>query len=458
MDSVPLLLSIAGPAGYSHLPGTMLPRGFFLALGLFFLTALAVDRGAARLRLPVGASILLLSLGFQEPLLAVLHAGARHAETADRVSLALLIFYAGLSTELRRIRGMVAAGLRLGGLALLLQVALTAWLLQGLLHLLPSGGLAGLAGGLPVAVVWLTATCLMAQDTGSLDDQLQALQHRLPERLAPLPEVATAVSILGSLLLFGFLVGTVQLHSHSDHLAFHTAIAGLLPRQLTNVLHHVLAGILAGVVVGAVAPRLVDGLVRSDQHLLLVVIALAFVAFGLGQMLGGGGLMAVFCAGVWLSNGRYRLRRFDQRALHHVMHPFNTAAEYSVLLLLGLSVQRAALLAVLPLGVLLALLLPLVRWFGVRLALPGRGFSSGECWLLASCSLPGAVSLGLALALEPELIHLPGVSPEQAEVLGGALLALIFVVVVANLLMQRLLALRLLARRTDQPAEQASRS
>lgn len=433
-------------AGHAHLAGTLLPKGFFLALGLVFLAALAADRGAARLRLPVGAALLLVGLGLQGPLLAVMHVSARHAETVDRVSLALLIFYAGLGTDLRRIRGMVGDGLRLGGLALLIQVAVAAALLQGL------------AGAVPLAAIWLTAVCLTAQDTGSLEDQLEVLKHRLDARLAHLQQFATALSIVGSLLVFGFLVGVLQVRGHSSHLELHAAGASPMPDQLLSVGRHLLAGVLAGSLVGALASRLVDGLVRSERQLLLVVIALAFVAFGLGQAVGGGGLLAVFCAGVWLSNGRFRLRRFDQHALHHVMHPFNTAAEYCLLLLLGLSVQPAALLQVLPLGLLLALLLPLVRWIGVRLALPDARFSATDRWRLACCSLPGAVSLGLALSLEGELGQLPGVAPEQAENLGASLLALIFVVVLANLLLQRLLALRWQPRAAAQPDEQASRS
>lgn len=40
--------------------------------------------------------------------------GPLQLETLHRVSLALLIFFAGLRTDLRRIRGMTAAGLRRG--------------------------------------------------------------------------------------------------------------------------------------------------------------------------------------------------------------------------------------------------------------------------------------------------------------------------------------------------------
>lgn len=54
---------------------------------------------------------------------------------------------------------------------------------------------------------------------------------------------------------------------------------------------------------GALGLHLIAG---AAAGLLLLTVALAFVAYGLGQWFGGGGLLAVFIAGLCLSNGRYR--------------------------------------------------------------------------------------------------------------------------------------------------------
>ena len=80
---------------------------------------------------------------------------------------------------------------------------------------------------------------------------------------------------------------------------------------------------------------------------------------GFGQLLGGGGLLAMFMAGGLLSNGRDRIGRFEQQALGRVLPPLNTATDITVLLLLGLLVKPAALLTVLPLGLALANVVPL---------------------------------------------------------------------------------------------------
>jgi cell volume regulation protein A len=430
-------LLIALPLPHGHLQGTLLPRGFFLGLGLIYLAALAVDRLAANWRLPGAAAVLLLGLLIPtEWLTQAQPLGPLQLETLHRVSLALLIFYAGLKTDLRRIRGMTAAGLRLGGGGVVITVVITA---LALLLLAPV-----LAGGLPPAAAVLAVCCLGATDSNAIEDLLEALGHSIPGRLSHLLQFEVAVSTLVTLLGFGLVAGVLQVQPHGDHQALHGLLAARLMDQLGAVGMHVGAGLLAGLIVGAVAPRLIDALVRSEPMLLLVAVALAFVAFGFGQLLGGGGLLAVFVAGVLLSNGRYRIGRFEQQALGRVMHPLNTAAEITVLLLLGLLVQPAALLTVLPLGLALAIVVPLARFLAVSLLLPSGRFPWPERLIVAGCGLRAAVPLALAVSMTEELPYLRGVAPSLAEPMGAQLVALLFVVVLADLVLQPLLMRRLL--------------
>ncbi|MEB3305240.1 MAG: cation:proton antiporter [Cyanobacteriota bacterium] len=430
---VPFLPLVLQPT-HAHLEGTLLPRGFFLVLGLIYLAALAVDRLAERLRLPASAAILLLGLAISWGMAGIHHVSTLHVESIHRISLALLIFYAGLGTDLRRIRGTVGAGLGLATLGVVLTL-----LIVGLVLKLagPALGGEGLAM-LPLSAAWLAACCLTPTDSGALEDLLESLERGLSGRLRHLLHFEAALSTLSALLLFGFLAGFFHAHSPHESMGLHGEAAKDLLTQLGLVGRHVLAGLLAGGLVGALAPWLVDKLVRSEQQLLLVAISLAFVAFGSGQLLGGGGLLAVFVSGVWLSNGHYRLKRFDQHALERVMHPFNTAAELSVLLLLGFLVTPSNLIRMLPLGLLLALVLVLARLVGVWVTLGGKAFSRGERWIVAGCGLRGAVPLALAVAMAEELPHLMAVPGERAESLGALLLALIFVVVLFNLLLQTL--------------------
>ena len=425
------LLPVALQPIHGHLEGTLLPRGFFLVLGLIYLSALAVDRGAQRLRLPATVAILLLGLLLGQAMASFHHVTALHVESIHRISLALLIFFAGLGTNLRRIRGTVGAGLRLGTLGVLLTL-----LILGLALKLAAPALDSGLAQLPFAAALLAACCLTPTDTGALEDLLESLPQAIGGRLRHLLAFEAALSTVSALLCFSFLAGFFHVHNHTDTLGLAVERAHSLLTQLGWLLRHLLAGLLAGGLVGVLAPWLIDKLVRSEQQLLLVAISLAFVAFGLGQLFGGGGLLAVFIAGVWLSNSHYRLMRFDQHALERVMRPFNTVAELNVLLLLGFLVTPAQLIHMLPLGLVLALVLPLARLAGVWVSLPGQAFTKRDRWTVAGCGLRGAVPLALAVAMAEELPHLGGMSPEGAEPMGTLLLALIFVVVLANLVLQ----------------------
>jgi cell volume regulation protein A len=292
---------------------------------------------------------------------------------------------------------------------------------------------------LPPAAALLAVCCLGATDSGAIEDLQVAVDHPIRGRLTHLLQFEAAVSSLVTLLGFGMFAGLLQANIHSDHQALHGLLAMRLVDQLAAVGLHLLAGVMAGLIVGGVAPRLIDALVRSEAMLLLVTVALAFVAYGFGQILGGGGLLAVFVAGVLLSNGRYRIGRFEQQALCRVMHPLNTAAEITVLLLLGLLVKPVALLSVLAIGLALAVVVPVARLLMVIVLLPGKRFPWHDRLVVAGFGLRGAVPLALAVSMTEELPHLTGVAAPLAEPLGEQLLALLFIIVLTDLLLQPLL-------------------
>jgi len=285
--------------------------------------------------------------------------------------------------------------------------------------------------------------CLGATDSGAIEDLMVALRHSVGRHLSHLLEFEAAVSTVTTLLGFGFMEALLQIGSHGEHQDLHASLFGRLPDQVGAVGLHLVTGVMAGSAVGLLAPRLIDALVRSEQKLLLVAVALAFVAYGFGQLLGGGGLLAVFVSGVFLSNGRYRIGRFEQDAIGRVMQPFNSAAEITVLLLLGLLVKPLALISVLPLGLLLALVLLLARLLAVTLLMPQSSISWHERLVVTGCGLRAAVPLALAVSMTEGLPHLRGIPTELAEPLAVQLMALIFVVVLSELLLQTFLMRRL---------------
>ncbi len=125
------LLTLSEHAGSvsSTAAGTILPRGFFLTTGLIYILALGLHRLAWRLAIPSALPILALALVVNW-LLHGLHVVSHgQVETLHTTSLALLLFYAGLNTDLDRIRGRLSLALTLPTIGILLSGLLLGLLL-----------------------------------------------------------------------------------------------------------------------------------------------------------------------------------------------------------------------------------------------------------------------------------------------------------------------------------------
>ena len=330
---------------------------------------------------------------------------------------------------------MTADALKLGIFGVLITLGITGLALLGLAPFLPNG--------LPISAAILTVSCLGATDSGALEDLLVILRKNISGGLRHLLEFEAAISTVVTLLVFGFVAGVLQDQARSSGTLLDSQLTGHFLQELWSVGLHITAGIVAALVVGVMAPRLINLVVRSDQMLLLAAVSLAFVAYGLGQILGGGGLIAVFVAGVLFANGKNGIVQFEQQALVKVMHPVNTVAEVTVLLLLGLLVQPAVAFKVLPLGILLAIVLPLARLIAVATISPAACPTWPKRALVSGCGVRAAVPLALAVSMTESLPNLPGMNPELAEPLSTQLLALIFVIVFTDLLLQTFLVRRL---------------
>lgn len=448
-------------------PGTLLPRGFFVVVGGLFILALLIDHWAIRLRLPTALGVLLLGLSAN-----VLHNGLHHishgqVETLHVVSLALLLFYAGLRTDLRRIGGVLTLGLLLssaGVLLTMLGLGLGIWWLAS-----PGGGglMPGLPQAIPLTAAMLAATCLTAIDGSATDGLLRTLRRSVPPSVGHLLELEADLTTAAAILCFGFVAGLGQADSHGVHDYLHASHFANLGSQFLALGQHLLAGILAGGGIGLGARLLMAPLLGIGEQLLILAISIAFMAYGLGNFLGGGGLVAVFTAGLVMasqSDGKkepshsspqqhhspqnHKSIQYHQ-SLQQVLLPFNTTAEFTILLLLGLLVYPPDLLAVLPLALVTSLLLLLVvRPATVGLLGWGSSLNRREQLLVACCGMRSAVPLALSITLLEEVPHLRGVPPQMAEALATNLSALVFAVVLINLLLQGLLVPRLLPRLT----------
>lgn len=87
-------------------------EGQVLFIGILFLGSLAISRFSIQVGIPTILGVLVLGLAINIQVLDVTH---QQAESLHVFSLALLLFYAGLKTDLKAIRGFLDYGLALAG-------------------------------------------------------------------------------------------------------------------------------------------------------------------------------------------------------------------------------------------------------------------------------------------------------------------------------------------------------
>jgi cell volume regulation protein A len=422
-------------------------EGQLLFIGVLFLGTLAISRFSIQLGIPAILGVLLLGLGINISALNV-----THAEVANLFvfGLALLLFYAGLKTDLTTIRGFWKYGvvLAVGGVTVSSVVlGVLIWFLAS-----PVGNAItpGFQRSMPIGAALLIAACLGSTDAGATISVLSSVRRFLPERLIHLLEFESSVNDPSALLVFG-LVGGVFLTIPQG--AQGTETMGLMMLSgLRNFLQQVGGGLIVGALFGYVAKFVIDHLVHEKAQLLVVAISIAFVDYGVTHFLGGSGFIAVYLTGVLMTNMHYRHSEINPESLQEVLLPFNTMTEITIFLLFGLLVNPQQLVPALPVGVITAGALMLVaRPLSVLIFQPLSPFSRRESLLVAWCGLRGAVPLALSYNVVSDIPQLRGIDPANVQALAQNAQSIVFIVVVINLLVQGLTLPRLCNRLQLQP-------
>jgi cell volume regulation protein A len=407
-----------------------------LFIGVLFLGTLAVSRFSIRLGIPGVLGVLLLGLLVNVNYLDVTHV---EAENLQIFALALLLFYAGLKTDLKAIRGFLEYGLllALGG------VLVTSLALGGLIWWLSSGTggaiALGFGNGIPLGAAFLVAACLGSTDAGATLSVLAQVRPGIPLRLQHLLEFESAVNDPAALLVYGLLIELFTSSATPGSVTADPHLGTALLEGLKGFVQQIGSGLIVGVLFGYVAKFVIDYLVHERAQLLVVAMSIAFIDYGVTDLLGGSGFVAVYVTGVFMTNMNYRLADVNHETIQEVLLPFNTMTEITVFLIFGLLVSPADLLGAIPMGIAAAAALMLIaRPLGVLTFQPFSPFSRGESLLIAWCGLRGAVPLALSYHVVSAIPQLRGLDPALAEPLARNAQGIVFVVVVLNLLLQGL--------------------
>jgi cell volume regulation protein A len=446
MPALPDLMGVAAGGGQlAQIP----IEGQVLFIGLVFLGTLIISRFSIRFGIPAILGVLLLGLVININSLNISH---EEVSNLHVFALALLLFYAGLKTDLQAIRGFLAYGLQLaiGGVAiatLVLGAAITWFSSSNGASLAP-----GLGNAIPLGAAMLIAACLGSTDAGATLSVLRQVQRRVPERVQHLLEFESSVNDPSALILYGICTSLFSAGGGNDSLAS-LALGGV-----QSLLLQLGAGLLVGLGFGLIAKLMIDRFVLDRAQLLIVAMSIAFMDYGCAYFLGGSGFVAVYVTGVLMTNLRYRNPEVDHVSIQEALVPFNTMTEITIFLLFGLLVQPGDLLPSLPVGITTAAVLMLVaRPLSVLCFQPFSPFSWRDSVLISWCGLRGAVPLALSFSVVQTIPNLRGVPLELSASLAANAQSIVFITVILNLLVQGL-SLPSLCRWLSAPSGPASSS
>jgi CPA1 family monovalent cation:H+ antiporter/cell volume regulation protein A len=356
---------------------------FLAVFGGLLLAAGFLDEIAERVRLPGIVMVLLLGLltdnrleavpGQPPPLLSL-----AQADQIAQVSLVLVLFFGGLTTNWREMRPVLVPAGRLATLG----AGLTALLLMGVVQLL--GSLPGTTfdPNLPLALFVGAMVC--STDATAVLALLRPLADRLPARLINLIECESAFNDPVAVVLCGLALAMASG-------AAETTAASLV----TEVVRQFLLGSLLGFLGGTLASRtLVRRTPRATSSQLAVLsLAVLMLLVGATQLLGGSGILAAYVSGLVLGNSS----ECDRAVLEEAHAGFAKMAELLLFLCMGLVVQPEQVVAAFGWGLVLFAAMVLVRLLMVESVLWRSSFSRAERLFTTLAGLRGAVPIAVAI-------------------------------------------------------------
>ena len=437
---------LAAAASHGSRLGDVPIEAQVLFIGVVYLGTLIISRFSVQIGIPAILGVLLLGLVINIQALDVSH---NEVETLHVIALTLLLFYAGLKTDLEAIKGFLSYGLLLA----VAGVAISTLTLGAAIWWLTSATGAGLAPGLadamPLGAALLIAACLGSTDAGATLSVLRQVRRRVPERVAHLLEFESCVNDPSALIIYGILISLFTVQSP----ALEAPLPGLVVTGLRDLLQQIGSGLLVGLGFGYLARLLIDHFVMEKGQLLVVAMSIAFIDYGCSHYLGGSGFLSAYVTGVFMTNGHYRNPEINHTSIQEVLLPFNTMSEISIFLLFGLLVLPGDLVPAARVGLATAaVLMLLARPLSVLCFQHLSPFSRRDGLLIAWCGLRGAVPLALSYNLMDQIPRLRGMTPELGPVLSHNAQSIVFVVVIMNLLLQGL-SLPPLCRWLNGPAE-----
>jgi cell volume regulation protein A len=314
------------------------------------------------------------------------------------VALAVILFEGGLKTHLSIMRLAIWPALALA----VVGVGITAAAVAGTVMLV---------AGVPFVMAMLFGAAVSPTDAAAVGTMLRRAHLALPDRVTALLEVESGLNDPMSIFLTIFVIRAIT----EPVLSTWSNAGWLLAREMFG-------GAVLGLGGGWLLGFLLRRLLLEPAMAMVLALAFGLSLFGVAQVLGTSGFLAIYLAGVITGATEHRARR----EVEHFLEGFAWLAQIVLFLMLGLLVTPHTLLPFIPEAIVIAIVLIVAaRPVAVFACLLPFRFSWRESAFASWVGLRGAVPIYLSII--PALAD-----PERdARLFSG-----VFVVVVVSLVIQ----------------------
>jgi len=397
-----------------------------LVIGLVFFGTLAISRISVKLGIPAILGILLLGLAINVKY-TVFDLG--FINSLHTVSLAMILFYAGLKTNVKAIRGFLSFGIWLAVVGSIL----TALILAVGIWFISSDTMGGIEFGfsqLGFPIALMVGVSMASTDSAAIESVLAASGRSIPKRLGNILEFESALNCSIAILALAVAISLMASTVSSGH-------GTVLRAEIIALAGRLVIGLVVGIGMGYFSRLSIEKLITDRSKLLMLGLSLALMAYGVGSLAGKAGFISAFVTGVFLGNNKYSNDLVSPECVSEIMLPFNEMTEIAIFFIFGLISTPQMVLSVLPIAFLASLILMFVaRPLSLASLSPISPFSARENLLLSWCGLRGAVPLALGFEGAECIPKIVGIDPLIAHQLLENCEGMIFSMVVFNLLIQ----------------------
>jgi potassium/hydrogen antiporter len=293
-------------------------------------------------------------------------------------ALVLILFSGGLSTEWYSVRSVLKEGLLLSSLGVLFTALMV-------------GLFAGKLLGLSIIEGLLLGSIVSSTDAAAVFSIMRSKGISLKGKIKPLLELESGSNDPMAIFL---TIGLIQLITHPD-----------LPliNLIILFIQQMFFGALVGYGMGRVMLFLVNRINLGYEGLYSVLtLSLVFLTFGLTDILGGSGFLAVYLAGIFLGNNCF----IHQRSLLQFHDGLAWIMQFAMFLTLGLLVFPSQIIPIVGVGLLIAIFLMFIaRPISIFISLFPSTLKWREKAFISWVGLRGAAPI--ILATFPLLAGLP---------------------------------------------------